>query len=94
MAQEQNYIVGYKIEVDATKGTTQVQDFANAVKSLMLAKNDITPAVTNIKKMMSDIDAVFRTKSGKKRDFSYKMQIDTAKSEEKLGRVKTLLTEM
>lgn len=94
MAQEQNYIVGYKIEVDATKGTTQVQDFANAVKSLMLAKNDIIPAVTNIKKMMSDIDAVFRTKSGKKRDFSYKMQIDTAKSEEKLGRVKTLLTEI
>lgn len=94
MAQEQNYIVGYKIEVDATKGTSQVQDFANAVKSLMLAKNDITPAVTNIKKMMSDIDAVFRTKGGKKRDFSYKMQIDTAKSEEKLGRVKTLLTEI
>lgn len=94
MAQEQNYIVGYKIEVDATKGTSQVQDFANAVKSLMVAKNDITPAVTNIKKMMSDIDAVFRTKGGKKRDFSYKMQIDTAKSEEKLGRVKTLLSEI
>lgn len=94
MAQEQSYIVSYKIDVDATKGTTQVQDFANAVKSLMVAKNDITPAVTNIKKMMSDIDAVFRTKGGKKRDFSYKMQIDTAKSEEKLGRVKTLLTEI
>lgn len=94
MAQEQSYIVSYKIDVDATKGTTQVQDFANAVKSLMVAKNDITPAVTNIKKMMSDIDAVFRTKSGKKRDFSYKMQIDTAKSEEKLGRVKTLLSEI
>ena len=94
MAQEQSYIVSYKIDVDATKGTTQVQDFANAVKSLMVAKNDITPAVTNIKKMMSDIDAVFRTKSGKKRDFSYKMQIDTEKSEEKLGRVKTLLTEI
>lgn len=94
MAQEQNYTVSYKIDVDATKGTTQVQDFANAVKSLLLAKNDINPALTNIKKMMTDIDKVFRTKGGKKRDYNYKMSIDTSKSEEKLDRVKTLLTEI
>ena len=69
MAQEQNYTVSYKIDVEATQGTRQVQDFANAVKSLLIAKNDITPALTNIKNMMSEIDRVFRTKSGKKRDY-------------------------
>lgn len=94
MAQEQNYTVSYTINVDATKGTTQVQEFANAVKTLLLAKNDMTPAINNIKNMMTQIDAAFRTKSGKKRDYNYKMTIDTSKTEEKLGRVKELLTDI
>lgn len=94
MAQEQNYTVSYKIEVDATKGTTQVQDFANAVKSLLTAKNDLNPALANIKNMMTEIDRVFRTKSGKKRDYNFKVNIDTGKTEEKLARVKTLLSEI
>lgn len=94
MAQEQNYTVSYKINVEATQGTRQVQDFANAVKSLLTAKNDINPALTNIKNMMSEIDRVFRTKSGKKRDYSFKVNIDTGKTEEKLTRVKTLLSEI
>ena len=94
MAQEQNYTVSYKIEVDATKGTTQVQDFANAVKSLLTAKNDLNPALTNIKNMMTEIDRVFRTKGGKKRDYNFKVNIDTSKTEEKLTRVKTLLSEI
>lgn len=94
MAQEQNYTVSYKIDVDATKGTTQVQDFANAVKSLLTAKNDLNPALNNIKNMMSEIDRVFRTKSGKKRDYNFKVNIDTSKTEEKLTRVKTLLSEI
>lgn len=94
MAQEQNYTVSYKIDVDATKGTTQVQDFANAVKSLLTAKNDLNPALNNIKNMMMEIDRVFRTKSGKKRDYKFKVNIDTSKTEEKLTRVKTLLSEI
>ena len=94
MAQEQNYTVSYKIDVEATQGTRQVQDFANAVKSLLIAKNDITPALTNIKNMMSEIDRVFRTKSGKKRDYNFKVNIETSKTEEKLTRVKTLLSEI
>lgn len=94
MAQEQNYTVSYKINVEATQGTRQVQDFANAVKSLLTAKNDLNPALNNIKNMMTEIDRVFRTKSGKKRDYNFKVNIDTGKTEEKLIRVKTLLSEI
>lgn len=94
MAQEQNYQVNYTINVEATEGTRKVQAFADSIKSLILAKNDLTPAVNNIQKMMNDVDKIFRTKSGKKRDYTYKMDINTSGTEEKLGRVKTLLTEI
>ena len=75
MAQEQNYQVNYTINVEATEGTRKVQAFADSIKSLILAKNDLTPAVNNIQKMMNDVDKIFRTKSGKKRDYTYKMDI-------------------
>ena len=94
MAQDQNYTVSYTINVEATQGAKQVQAFADAVGNLVRAKSDLTPAVTNIKKMMDEIDKVFRTKSGKKRDYNYKMSIDTAGTEEKLTRVKGLLSEI
>lgn len=94
MAQEQNYTVSYAINVEATQGTRQVQAFADAVGNLVKAKGDLTPAVTNIKRMMDEIDKVFRTKSGKKRDYNYKMSIDTTGTEEKLTRVKGLLGEI
>lgn len=94
MSQEQNYTVSYTINVEATKGTQQVQAFADSIGKLVQAKASLSPAVENIKKMMDDIDKAFRTKSGKKRDYSYKMNIDTSKTEEKLTRVKTLLTEI
>lgn len=44
--------------------------------------------------MMTDIDATFRTKSGKKRDYSFKFNIDTNDTEAKLNRVKVLLTDI
>lgn len=94
MAQEQNYQVNYTINVDASQGTRQVIAFGEAVGKLVQAKASLTPAVTNIKNMMDEIDRVFRTKNGKKRNFDYRLTIDTQKSEEKLGRVKTLLTEI
>lgn len=94
MAQEQNYSVNYTINVEATQGTRQVQSFADAVGNLVRAKADLTPVVNNIKRMMDEIDKVFRTKSGKKRDYNYKMSIDTAGTEEKLTRVKGLLGEI
>ena len=94
MAQEQNYQVNYTINVDASQGTKQVIAFGEAVGKLVQAKASLTPAVTNIKNMMDEIDRVFRTKNGKKRNFDYRLTIDTQKSEEKLGRVKTLLTEI
>lgn len=94
MSQIQNYQVEYKIIVDATEGTNQVRDFARSVESLLLAKNKIGPVAGNIRDMMNDIDKAFRTNGGKKRDYSFKVSIDTASSEEKLGRVKALLGEI
>ena len=63
---------------------------ANLVKT----KEDLAPVVTNIRKMMNDIDKAFRTKGGKKRDYTYKMSIDTNKAEANLDRVKSLLTDI
>ncbi|MFR9543334.1 MAG: hypothetical protein SNH27_14935 [Rikenellaceae bacterium] len=94
MAQEQNYSVNYSINVEATQGTKQVQAFADAVGKLVQAKNSFTPAITNIKKMMDEIDKTFRTKSGKKRDYTFTLSINTDKSEEKLNRIKGLLSEI
>lgn len=94
MAQEQNYQVNYSINVDASQGTKQVIAFGEAVGKLVQAKASLTPAVTNIKNMMDEIDRVFRTKNGKKRNFDYRLTIDTEKSEEKLERIKGLLTDI
>lgn len=57
MAQEQNYQVNYSINVEATKGTQQVQAFAEAVGNLVKAKVDLTPAITNINKMMDESES-------------------------------------
>lgn len=94
MAQEQNYQVNYTINVDASQGTKQVIAFGDAVGKLVQAKASLTPAVTNIKNMMDEIDRVFRTKNGKKRSFDYRLTIDTKNSEAKLERVKNLLAEI
>lgn len=94
MAQEQNYQVNYSINVDASQGTKQVIAFGEAVGKLVQAKASLTPAVTNIKNMMDEIDRVFRTKNGKKRNSDYRLTIDTKKSEEKLERIKGLLTDI
>lgn len=94
MAQEQNYQVNYTINVDASQGTRQVIAFGEAVGKLVQAKASLTPAVTNIKNMMDEVDRVFRTKNGKKRSFDYRLTIDTKNSEQKLERVKTLLTDI
>ena len=94
MAQEQNYQVNYSINVDASQGTKQVIAFGEAVGKLVQAKASLTPAVTNIKNMMDEIARVFRTKNGKKRNFDYRLTIDTKKSEEKLERIKGLLTDI
>lgn len=94
MAQEQNYQVNYSINVDASAGTKQVIAFGEAVGKLVQAKASLTPAVNNIKSMMDEIDRVFRTKNGKRRNFDYRLTIETGMTEEKLIRVKNLLTEI
>lgn len=94
MPQEQNYQVNYTINVDATQGTAQVVSFGEAVGKLVQAKASLAPAVKNINDMMREIDKIFRTKNGKKRSYDYKLNIDTGSTEEKLVRVKTLLTEI
>ena len=94
MAQEQNYQVNYSINVDASQGTKQVIAFGEAVGKLVQTCASLTPAGTNNKNMMDEIDRVFRTKNGKKRNFDYRLTIDTKKSEEKLERIKGLLTDI
>lgn len=94
MSQEQNYQVNYTINVEATEGTKKVQAFADAVKSLVTSKTYLPDSVKAISQAMTNIDKLFRTKSGKKRDYTYKMDINTSGTEEKLGRVKALLTEI
>lgn len=94
MVQEQNYQVNYTINVDASQGTRQVIAFGEAVGKLVQAKASLSPAVNNIKTMMDEVDRVFRTKNGKKRSFDYRLTIDTRSSEEKLERVKNLLTDI
>lgn len=94
MSQLQDYTVSYKIDVEATDGAREVQKFANSIGNLVKLKDDVGPVIKNIKKMMDGLDKVFRTKAGRKRDFNYKMSIDTGKTETQLTRVKELLTEI
>ena len=94
MAQTKDYIVNYHINVEATKGARQVQDFAEAISKLYKAKHDIEPAMKNIKNMMTQVDKIFKTKDGKKRNYSYTLNIDTKNTKAKLSRVKTLLGEI
>lgn len=88
-----DYQVNYNINVEATEGVIQVQNFAKAVKSLKDAKDSFVPAVNNINAMMRAIDKTFRPK-GRKRDFNFKFEMSTGDSEAKLERIKTLLSEI
>ena len=90
----QNYQVNYSINVDATEGTIQVQNFANAVSKLMNASKESKSVVSGIQKMMKDVDKAFKSKGGKKRSYSYNLNINTKNTEGKLERVKTLLGEI
>lgn len=88
-----DYQVNYNINVEATEGVIQVQNFAKAVKSLKDAKDSFVPAVNNINAMMRAIDKTFRPK-GRKRDFNFKLEMSTGDSEAKLERIKNLLSDI
>ncbi len=94
MAQEKNYQVNYTINVEASKGAQQVRDFADSVKQLNNARLVFDTAVKNIGKFMTDMDKLFRTKGGRKKDFNFKFNIDTGKSEQNLGRIKAAIDEI
>lgn len=93
MPQIQDYQVNYTINVTATEGVRQVQQFAAAVKELNSAKTTFSTAITNINGMMQQIEKTFRP-NGRKRDYTFKLDIETKGTEEKLQRVKTLITEI
>lgn len=93
MAQQNDYQVNYTIKVDASPGTKQVQEFAESVGKLKTTKQNLGETVTNIKSMMKEIDAVFRA-SGKKKNQSYTLNINTKDTENKLGRIKGVLGEI
>lgn len=91
--QIQNYQVNYRINVEAYDGTEQVKEFSRAVAMLINANTAFKNAATNVNSIMKEIDAAFRPK-GRKRDFSYTLNIKTDDTETKLQRVKTALTEI
>lgn len=93
MSQVKDYQVNYSINVTATEGVQEVERFAKAMKSLSEARSNFQPAVKSVNEMMQQIEKTFRPK-GRKRDYTFKLDIDTRKSEEKLERVKNLLTEI
>lgn len=93
MTQIKDYQVNYSINVTATEGVQEVEKFAKAMKQLSDARSNFMPAVKSVNDMMEQIEKTFRPK-GRKRDYTYKLDIDTKKSEEKLARVKNLLTEI
>lgn len=68
--------------------------FADSIGHLVRAKADLIPIITNIRKMMTDIDATFWTKSGKKRDYLFKFNIDINDTKAKLDRIKVLFTDI
>lgn len=93
MTQIKDYQVNYSINVTATEGVQEVEKFAKAMKQLSDARSNFMPAVNSVNDMMQHIDKVFRPK-GRKREYTYKFDIDTSKSEKKLGSIKVLLTDI
>lgn len=93
MSQVKDYQVNYSINVTATEGVQEVERFARAMKQLSEARGSFLPAVKGVNEMMQEIERTFRPK-GKKRDYSFKLNIETNKSEEKLSRVKNLIQEI
>lgn len=93
MSQIKDYQVNYTINVTATEGVQEVERFARAMKQLSEARGSFLPAVRSVNEMMQEIEKTFRPK-GKKRDYSFKLNIETNKSEEKLTRLKTLIQEI
>lgn len=93
MTQIKDYQVNYSINVTATEGVQEVEKFAKAMKQLSDARSNFMPAVNSVNDMMQHIDKVFRPK-GRKQEYTYKFDIDTSKSEKKLGSIKALLTDI
>lgn len=93
MSQVKDYQVNYSINVIATEGVQEIERFARAMKQLSEARGSFLPAVKGVNEMMQEIDKTFRPK-GKKRDYTFKFSIDTKKSEEKLERIKSLVSEI
>ena len=93
MTQIKDYQVNYSINVTATEGVQEVEKFAKAMKQLSDARSNFMPAVNSVNDMMQHIDKVFRPK-GRKRDYTYKFDIDTSKSEKKLESIKALLSDI
>lgn len=92
MGQVQDYQVNYDISVKA-EGVEKVSKLAEAVDKLKLSKNTAESTIANLQAMMDKMNAIFRPK-GKKRDFSYKIDVNTKNTEEKLSRISSLLDDI
>lgn len=92
MGQVQDYQVNYDISVKA-EGVEKVSKLAEAVDKLKLSKTTAESSIANLQAMMDKMNAIFRPK-GKKRDFSYKIDVNTKNTEEKLSRISSLLDDI
>lgn len=92
MGQVQDYQVNYDISVKA-EGVDKVTKLAEAVSKLKLSKDTAETSIAHLQGMLNKIDAIFRPK-GKKRDFSYKIDVNTKNTEEKLSRISKLLDDI
>lgn len=88
----QNYEVIYEIRVNASDGTQQVRDFADAVEKLNKGRLSFTPVVNNINEMMAGVEKIFRGKNGKKKDFNFELSIKTGECEAQLTKIEEALT--
>lgn len=94
MANIQDYEVNYSINVTAGPGIDEVGKFANAVRGLVGAKTSLDPAVENIQKMIDGVDKIFKGKNNRPKKYAYTFDINTKTTEEKLTRIKGLLTDI
>ena len=91
---DQTYNVKYNIEVESTKATIELANFARAVESLSKFK-DMSGIAANVNRTLQAIDKAFRSgKSGKGRKYEYKFNLDTKGGEEKLGRILSTLSQI
>ena len=89
MAEIQNYQINYTIDVK-TNGIQDVTKFSEAINKLKISEKGAEAAITQVKKMVNKMDAIFKPK-GRKRDVNYNVNVKTNVAKKKLEEILSLL---